>query len=270
MNGGLDAGRDRRELGRPDARSSDCCPALPGRLPRAPIVVAQHRDADAEDDCSPGCSTAHSPLPVVEADDKDAARARDGLLAPPGYHLLSSDGARRAVGRRARAVHAARRSTCCSSRRPTRTARGVVGVLLTGANADGARGPGRDQARAAATRSSRTPTTAERPEMPRPRSRPSSPTQSLPLDEIAGAAVAAVRRRRPRREPRERPAERPARRRPAREPARARGRARAAAVPARQRHLRRGGAAAAAARRLRGRSCSTSRCRASTASRPPS
>ncbi len=63
---------------------------LPADFP-VPIAVAQHRDADAEDDLLPTLLARHTKLSIADADDKDPLEPGRVLLAPPGYHMLIED-----------------------------------------------------------------------------------------------------------------------------------------------------------------------------------
>lgn len=111
--------------------------ALPPSL-AVPVVIALHLGADGHWDWSrvfPGC-----PLPIGEAEDKDVAAPGRVYLAPPDYHLLLD----------------ASGTLSLSLDEPVNLSRpaidvlfetaswgmgaGVLGILLTGANSDGARG----------------------------------------------------------------------------------------------------------------------------------
>ena len=210
-------------------RCSTACPADFARAGRRrPAPQRRRRRERAGASCSARTPRCRSSRPRTRSRSSPAAstsrRPTTTCSSSPARFALSVD--------EPRAVTAGRRSTCCSSRRPTPTATRVVGVVLTGANADGARGPRADQARAAASRSCRTRTTAERPrDAARPRSPPAAADAVLPLDGdravlLLRASSSRRRREAARREPRR--AADPARRRPAREPARARGDPRAA------------------------------------------
>ena len=133
---------------------------------RCPIVVAQHRSPTTTRGCCPSCSSRRSGLPVADGDDKDAADPRPASSSP-------------------------RRATTCSWRtgcvevscedlvqfsRPSidvlfesvaeEYGSRAVGVVLTGANADGANGLA-EIARRGGHTIVQDPATSERPEMPR-------------------------------------------------------------------------------------------------------
>lgn len=150
-----------------------------GALPQsfeAAVCVAQHRAAADEDAGLAGLLEAATPLSVRDAEDKDELRDGEVLLAPPGYHLLVEPG-----------------SVALSLDAPVRFSRPsidvlfesaadayrerAVGVVLTGANADGAAGLRRVHARGGHALV-QDPADAERPEMPR-----------AALDAVPGTAV---------------------------------------------------------------------------------
>jgi two-component system, chemotaxis family, protein-glutamate methylesterase/glutaminase len=158
-------------------------PALPADFP-APIVVAQHRDADSEDELLSRLLTRDSALRVIDADDKAPLQAGTVLLAPPGYHLLLAD---ECVELSVDApVQFSRPSIDVLFESAAEAfGSGVVGVLLTGANADGAAGLAEIQRRGGRT-IVQDPETAERPEMPRAALERLAPDHVVPLDEVAG------------------------------------------------------------------------------------
>ena len=135
---------------------------LPAGFPAA-IVVAQHRGHS--DEMLAGLLDRQVVLPVRDAEDKDALVAGEVLVAPPDYHLLvdgdsvalSTDDPV-AFSRPSIDVLLASAAACHGDR--------SFGVVLTGANADGAAG-----LRAILDRGGvvivQDPETAERPEMPR-------------------------------------------------------------------------------------------------------
>jgi two-component system, chemotaxis family, protein-glutamate methylesterase/glutaminase len=164
---------------------SEILGALPGTFSSA-IVVAQHRDPDAEDDLLAHLLERHTPLPVSDADHGDELRPGRVLLAPPGYHLLVDE-----------------QSVALSVDEPVQFARPsvdvlfqsvaetygprAVGVVLTGANADGACGLDQIKRRGGYT-IVQDPRTAERTEMPTA-ALEIAPHAVLPLEEIAPVLV---------------------------------------------------------------------------------
>jgi two-component system chemotaxis response regulator CheB len=132
---------------------------------QAPVCVAQHRTATDEEAALAGLLDQASALPVRDADDKDALRDGEVLVAPPDYHLLVEPG-----------------EVALSVDAPVRFSRPsidvlfesaadayrehAIGVVLTGSNADGAAGLRRIRDFGGHT-IVQDPDTAERPEMPR-------------------------------------------------------------------------------------------------------
>ncbi len=159
--------------------------AVLGPLPRSfgsTIVVAQHRDPDAEDDLLSHLLERHTALPIRDAEHGDALEPGCVLLAPPGYHLLVEDAC-----------------VSLSVDEPVQFARPsidvlfqsaadefgprAIGVVLTGANADGAEGLAAIKRRGGYT-IVQDPATAERREMPEA-ALAVGPHAVAPLGEIA-------------------------------------------------------------------------------------
>jgi len=156
--------------------------SLPGDFP-IPIVVAQHRDIDAEDQLLGKLLSRHTELRVVDAEDKAVLAPGTVLLSPPGYHVLVTDGC---VELSVDApVQFARPSIdVLFDSAADAFGHRVLGILLTGANADGA-----DGLAEIARRGGRTivqdPDSAERPEMPRAALERMRPDHVGDLDEVA-------------------------------------------------------------------------------------
>jgi two-component system chemotaxis response regulator CheB len=136
---------------------------LPGDLAAA-VVVAQHRSPDSHRTALRDLVAAATPLEVCEPGDKEDLRAGVAYLAAPDYHLLVDDGhlelsvdepvafARPSIDVLLESAADAYRERC-------------VGVVLTGANDDGARGLAHVVERGGAALV-QDPAEAERPEMP--------------------------------------------------------------------------------------------------------
>ena len=125
---GVRARRDRRLVGRAARRSAHAARRRCRRSFELPIAIAQHRAPDVADDGLRDAARRRSALPVREADDKDALQPGHVYVAPPDYHLLVERGHFALSVDEPRAATRGPRSTSSSSRRPTRTASGVVGV----------------------------------------------------------------------------------------------------------------------------------------------
>jgi two-component system chemotaxis response regulator CheB len=139
-----------------------------GALPRdfgVPIVIAQHRQVDANNDgMLVRLLDARCALTVCEADDKQALDPGVVLVAPPDYHLLVE------LGTVALSVDAPLNYSRPSidilfSSAADAYANRLTGVILTGSNSDGALGLAQVAERGG-TAIVQDPETAERREMP--------------------------------------------------------------------------------------------------------
>jgi two-component system chemotaxis response regulator CheB len=167
---------------------------LIGALPRefrTPIAIAQHRAADSGSGALQEMLTRRSHHVVCEPSDKDPIEPGCAYIAPADYHLLvedygfalSTDGA----------VHYSRPSidVLFESAADVYGER-LIGIVLTGANDDGAYGLMRIRRRGGVT-IAQDPGTAERPEMPAAAIATGAVQHVLPLDEIAQMLVASER-----------------------------------------------------------------------------
>ncbi len=162
-----------------------------GGLPRGfpvPIVAVQHRSRESSDAYADILGRSVK-LPVREIDDDDALRAPGVYLAPPDYHVLIEPG--RMVLSVDDPVFYSRPAidVLFESAADVYGAK-VLGVLLTGANHDGAKGLSRIK-QAGGYAIVQDPRTAESPEMP------AAGIAAAPVDEVLALediAVAIVRR----------------------------------------------------------------------------
>jgi two-component system chemotaxis response regulator CheB len=146
------------------------------------VVVAQHRKADAVEGGLAGLLRHRAQLPVAEADDKTTIEPGHVYLAPPDYHLLVQPGYF-SLSTDDR-VHFARPSIDVLFESAADAYRErVVGVILTGANADGAAGLSRIK-RSGGVAVVQDPLTAERHEMPGAALAATTADAILPLGEI--------------------------------------------------------------------------------------
>jgi two-component system chemotaxis response regulator CheB len=135
---------------------------LPPRF-AVPVVIAQHRRRGLDGGLA-GLLGAHCALDVCEAEDKQALAAGCVLLAPPDYHLLVEPGA--VALSVDDPVHFSRPSIdVLLTSAADAYGVGAVGVVLTGANDDGAAGLAQIVARGGAA-IVQDPETAARREMP--------------------------------------------------------------------------------------------------------
>lgn len=158
-------------------------------LPRGfpiPIVAVQHRSRESSDAYAEVVGKG-SAVPVREIEDDEVLRAPGVYLAPPDYHVLIEPG--RIVLSVDEAVSYSRPSidVLFESAADVYGAR-VLAVLLTGANADGAKGLVRIK-QAGGQAIVQDPRTAESPEMPAAGIASANVDRVLPLEEIAAELV---------------------------------------------------------------------------------
>jgi two-component system, chemotaxis family, protein-glutamate methylesterase/glutaminase len=165
---------------------------LPAALAAA-VAVVQHRAPDSHPTALRELLAAATPLTVCEAEDKQPLEHGRVYLAPADFHLLVAGdhlelSVDAAVGHARPSIDVLLESAAESFRER------CVGVVLTGANDDGAAGLRRiaDLGGAAIVQD---PDTAERGEMPRAALRAAPGARVLPVDEIAPALVALCGRR---------------------------------------------------------------------------
>ena len=151
---------------------------LPAELDAA-VVIAQHRAPESHPTAFRDLLGAVTRLKVREGEDKDELRRGTAYLAAPDYHLLVERG--RLALSTEEPVQYARPSIDVLLQTAAEAYRErCVGVVLTGANADGATGLARIAELGGAT-IVQDPATAERDEMPR-----------AALGRVPGAMVAPV------------------------------------------------------------------------------
>jgi two-component system chemotaxis response regulator CheB len=113
--------------------------ALPRSFP-APILLAQHRLAEGEPILA-GLLTREDGLPVVEPDDKAPLAPGVVYVAPGNYHMLVELGGRSIALSTDAAVRFARPSIDVLFESLAHgVGRDAIGIVLTGASDDGARG----------------------------------------------------------------------------------------------------------------------------------
>jgi two-component system chemotaxis response regulator CheB len=164
-----------------------------GALPSgfgAPVVIAQHRQADSSDEILARLLDARCKLRVYEAEDKEALHRGVVLIAPADYHLLVESG-----------------SVALSVDPPLNYSRPSIdilfasaadaygerlaGVILTGGNCEGALGLAHIAARGGTT-IVQDPETAARREMPAAALRTTPEARVLALAEIGPALTGLV------------------------------------------------------------------------------
>jgi two-component system chemotaxis response regulator CheB len=159
---------------------------LPETFP-TPIAIAQHRAVDSGSGALSRMLALRSGLDVCEAGDKDPIEPGRVYVAPPDYHLLvEEDGFALSTDQM---VHHSRPSidVLFDSAADTFADR-LVGVILTGANADGAYGLTRVKRRGGLT-IVQDPETAEKRDMPEAAIATGAADHVLPLERIAPKLV---------------------------------------------------------------------------------
>lgn len=160
--------------------------ALPGDFP-LPVAVAQHRGADSGELLA-SLLDARVALDVRDAEDKAPLGAGCVRLAPAGYHLLVDDG-HLALSCEPAVRHSRPSVDVLFESAARAYGPGAVGVVLTGANDDGARGLAivRERGGHAIVQA---PEDAEAPAMPRAALDRAGADAVLALEAIAPALVA--------------------------------------------------------------------------------
>jgi two-component system chemotaxis response regulator CheB len=153
---------------------------LPSDL-AAPVVIVQHRGPTSSSIVYRDLIGAVTTLDVSEAEDKQPLRPGAVFLAPPEYHLLvEGDGGHLALAVDAAVAYARPSIDVLFESAAEAHRERCVGVVLTGASTDGARGLARIVA-LGGTAIVQDPATAERSEMP-----------AAALRAVPGAHVARV------------------------------------------------------------------------------
>jgi two-component system chemotaxis response regulator CheB len=156
--------------------------ALPGSFP-TPIAIAQHRAVDSGSGALSRMLSLRSGLDVCEAGDKDPIEPGRVYLAPPDYHLLvEEDGF--ALSTDVMVQHSRPSIDVLFESAADVYGDRLIGVVLTGANADGAEGLVRVKRRGGVT-IVQDPETAERREMPEAAIATGAADHVLALDAIA-------------------------------------------------------------------------------------
>ena len=149
-----------------------------------PIAVVQHRGTEGESATLTSLLQLRCVLPVSEANDKEPLIGGHVYLAPPDYHLLV-DGGHFALSTEARVQHARPSIDVLFESAADVFGARTLGVVLTGANADGAAGSVHIKRRGGYV-VAQDPATAEAPQMPAAAIETGAVDRVLALDEIGG------------------------------------------------------------------------------------
>ena len=157
--------------------------ALPEE-PCAAIVVAQHRGTATPDGGLAALLDLRTTLKVRDVDDKQPIERGCVYLAPPDYHLMIEDGYF-ALSTAERVQYARPSVDVLFESAADAFGDRLVGVILTGANEDGAAGLARVKERGAIA-IVQDPATAERRSMPDAAIAATHADAILPLEDIGG------------------------------------------------------------------------------------
>jgi two-component system chemotaxis response regulator CheB len=148
----------------------------------AAVVIAQHRSAEGGDELAELLQS-HTELLLRDAEDKDQVVPGTVLLAPQDYHLLIESGGTVALSTEERVQFARPSIDVLFESAADAYREKCIGVVLTGANEDGAAGLARIK-RLGGVAIVQDPRSAERGEMPTAAIAATDVDVILPLDEI--------------------------------------------------------------------------------------
>lgn len=147
-----------------------------------PIVVAQHRSVDSEDGGLAHLLQGHTRRLVGDPDDKTPLERDHVYLGPPDYHLLVEDG-HLALSTEGPVQYARPSIDVLFESAADAYGEATVGIVLTGANADGAAGLARIKGRGGVA-IVQDPATSARRAMPDAAIAATVADAVLPLEEI--------------------------------------------------------------------------------------
>jgi len=154
---------------------------LPSELEQ-PIVVAQHRHPDSPEGVLAELLDLRSDRPVIDVEDKMPIEPRHVYVAPPDYHLLVERGSF-ALSVDARIKFSRPSIDVLFESAAYAYGPGVIGIILTGANEDGAAGLARIKERGGVALV-QDPAEAVRRRMPDAAIAATSADAVLPLEEL--------------------------------------------------------------------------------------
>ena len=149
-----------------------------------PVVIAQHRHRDAYESALGELLALRIGRPVVDVEDKTPIEPHRVYVAPPDYHLLVEPGSF-ALSLDERIQHSRPSIDVLFESAADAYGERVIGVILTGANEDGAAGLARIKERGGAA-IVQDPASAERRTMPAAAIAATVADAVLPLEEIGG------------------------------------------------------------------------------------
>ena len=155
--------------------------SLPPNFPLS-LSIVQHRHPTHKSNLA-NLWQNHCALPVKEADEKEKLIPGHVYVAPANYHLLIDEDFRFALTNDERVHHSRPSIDILFETAAVAFGKHLIGVILTGANADGSQGLRRIQERGGGT-IVQDPSTAEVPIMPRSALASSEVDWVVPLEEI--------------------------------------------------------------------------------------
>ncbi len=155
-----------------------------------PILVVQHIGPDAGDGLA-RLLDAHSKLHIKEADEHDLPLPGHVYLAPPNYHLLVEPDGHLALSADPPVSYARPSVDVLFETAAEAWGPALIGIMLTGANHDGARGLARIQARGGLV-IVQDPADAEAPQMPLAALATTRADHVLPLVDIPALLTSLV------------------------------------------------------------------------------
>lgn len=161
-------------------------PALPADF-LLPLLIVVHLPPDRESTLA-NLLDARCRITVKEAEDKEPIRPGTAYLAPPDYHLLVEPELVLSLSVDEPVLYSRPSIDVLFDSAAAVYGTGLAGVVLTGANSDGARGL-RAVCAAGGRAIVQTPATAEAPMMPEHALMACPSARVLPLTEIAGALM---------------------------------------------------------------------------------
>lgn len=160
---------------------SELLQGLPDELAAA-VAIVQHRARDPEPGLFVTILQRRTSRPVVEVSDKEPIRAGHVYVAPPDYHLLVEPGFF-SLSTEERVMYARPSIDVTFESAADAYRESVIGIVLTGANADGAAGLARIK-RAGGVAIVQDPRTAVAPAMPEAALLATAADAVLPLSEL--------------------------------------------------------------------------------------
>ena len=162
---------------------------LPKDFP-LPVVVALHRGKDSDNSLSEHLGK-YTSLTVMETEDKEVIRPGHVYFAPGNYHLLV-EGEHFALSTEETVNYARPSIDVLFESAAHDYGKGVIGIILTGANADGAQGLAVIK-KSGGVAIVQDPATAESPSMPEAAIAATAVDKVLPVEEIAQFLVEMTR-----------------------------------------------------------------------------